>query len=76
MVASRNRRIEEHSVLIASFRIRKDLVKACSKTSPSASNVFWAGGGIATFRQFELDAILHSIGVGTAGSNTITVAGK
>ena len=26
------------------FRIRKEFVKACSKTSPSASEVFWAGG--------------------------------
>ena len=35
--------------MIASFRRRKDLVKAPSKASLSASNVFWAGGGIATF---------------------------
>ena len=49
MVASRNRRTEEHKFLIASFRIRKDLVKACSKASPSASKVFCAGGGIAKF---------------------------
>jgi hypothetical protein len=49
MVASRNRRTEEHKLFIASFRIRKDLVKACSKASPSASKVFWAGGGIVTF---------------------------
>jgi hypothetical protein len=49
MVASRKRRTEEHRLLIASSRIRKDFVKACSKISPSASNVFWAGGGIATF---------------------------
>jgi hypothetical protein len=38
-----------HKLLIASFRTRKDLVKACSKTWPSASNVFWAGGAIVTF---------------------------
>ena len=49
MVASRKRRTEEHKLLIASFRILKDFVKACSKASPSASKVFWAGGGIATF---------------------------
>jgi hypothetical protein len=28
-------------LLIASFRIRKDFVSACSKASPSASKVFW-----------------------------------
>ena len=49
MVASRKRRTEEHRLLIASLRIRKDFVKACFKISPSASNVFWAGGGMATF---------------------------
>jgi hypothetical protein len=53
MVASRNRRIEEHKLLIASFRRCKVFVKACSKASPSASNVFWAGGGIATFPASE-----------------------
>jgi len=36
-----------------SFQIRKDLVNACSKISPSASKVFWAGGGIATFPKFD-----------------------
>jgi hypothetical protein len=41
MVASRKRCIEEHKVLIASSRILKDFVKACSKISPSASKVFW-----------------------------------
>src|ERR1700675_120441 len=46
MVASRKRRTDEQRLLIASFRIRKDFVKACSKTSPSASKVFLAGGGI------------------------------
>src|SRR5580700_11017867 len=50
MVASRKRRTDEHRFLIASFRIRKDFVRACSKASPSASKVFWAGGGIATFQ--------------------------
>jgi hypothetical protein len=35
---------KKHKLFIASFRIRKDFVKACSKTSPSASEVFWAGG--------------------------------
>jgi hypothetical protein len=37
----------------STLRIRRDLVRACSKTSPSASNVFWAGGGIAMFRASE-----------------------
>ena len=32
---------------MASFRIRKDFVNACSKGSPSASKVFWVGGVIA-----------------------------
>jgi hypothetical protein len=49
MVASRKRRTEEHKLLIASFRKCKDFVRACSKTSPSASKVFWAGGRIVTF---------------------------
>src|ERR1700730_18821496 len=49
MVASRNRRTEEHKLLIVSLRILRDFVKACSKASPSASKVFWTGGGIATF---------------------------
>src|ERR1700730_13009124 len=31
------------------FRIRKNIVRAFSKISPSASNVLCAGGGIATF---------------------------
>ena len=31
---------------------------------------------LPTFRQLKLDAIHHRIGVGTAGSNTITVAGQ
>jgi hypothetical protein len=53
MVASRNRRTEEHRLLIASFRIRKDFVKACSNASPSASNVLWTGDGIATFPTSE-----------------------
>src|ERR1700686_2723802 len=53
MVASRNRRTEEHKLLIASFRIRKDFVRACSKAAPSASKVFWAGGGIVTFPASE-----------------------
>jgi hypothetical protein len=53
MVASRKRRTEEHKLLIASLRILKDFVKACSKASPSASKVFWAGGGIATFPESE-----------------------
>jgi hypothetical protein len=43
------RRTEEHRLLMASFRIRRDFVKASSTTSPSASKVFYAGGGIATF---------------------------
>jgi hypothetical protein len=53
MLASRNRRTDEHRLLIASFRIRKDFVKACSKASPSASKVFWAGGGIVMFPASE-----------------------
>jgi hypothetical protein len=53
MVASRKRRTEEHKLLIASFRIRKDLDKACSKASPSASNVFWAGAGMEMFPASE-----------------------
>ena len=40
MVASRKRRTEEHRLLSASFRRRKDFLKACSKASPSTSNVF------------------------------------
>src|ERR1700680_845841 len=47
--APRKRRTEEHRLLIASFRLRKDFVRAFSKISPSASNVFCADGGIATF---------------------------
>jgi hypothetical protein len=31
IVASRNRRTEEHKLLMASFRIRKDFVKECFK---------------------------------------------
>jgi hypothetical protein len=34
--------------LIASLRILKAFVKACSRASPSASKVFWTGGGIAS----------------------------
>jgi hypothetical protein len=49
MVASRKRRTEEHKLLIASLRILKAFVKACCRASPSASKVFWTGGGIATF---------------------------
>src|SRR5271165_2435901 len=49
MVASRKRRTEVHRLLIASFRIWKDLVKVCSKISPSTSNVLCPGGGIGTF---------------------------
>ena len=36
-MASRKRRTEEHKLLIASSRILKNFVKACSKISPSAS---------------------------------------
>src|SRR3984957_691670 len=53
MVASRKRRTDEHRLLIASLRILRDFVKACSRASPSASKVFWAGGGIATFPASE-----------------------
>jgi len=53
MVASRNGRTEEHKLLMASFRIRKDFVNARVKDSPSASRVFWAGGGIAMFPSSE-----------------------
>src|ERR1700726_175219 len=53
MVASRKRRTDEDRLLIASFRRCKVFVKACSKTSPSASKVFWAGGGIVTFPASE-----------------------
>src|SRR5271165_897199 len=49
MVASRNRRTEEHRLLMASFRARKHFVRACSKISPSALNVFCFGAGMATF---------------------------
>src|ERR1700736_771299 len=37
----------------SALRIRRDFVKACSKTSPSASKVFWAGGGMAMFPASE-----------------------
>jgi hypothetical protein len=53
MVASRKRRTEEHKLLIASLRCRRDFVKAYSKASPSASNLFWAGGGIVMFPASE-----------------------
>ena len=49
MVASRNRLTAERRLLMASLRIRRDFVKAYSKISPSASNVFWADGGIVVF---------------------------
>ncbi|MEA2544368.1 MAG: hypothetical protein QOH35_5734, partial [Acidobacteriaceae bacterium] len=43
-------RTDEHRLFITSLRIRKDFLKACSKASPSASKVFWAGGWIAHFQ--------------------------
>jgi hypothetical protein len=52
-IASRNRRTDEHKLLIASFRIGKDFVKACSKPSPSASKIFWAGAGVSMFPAAE-----------------------
>jgi hypothetical protein len=50
---SRKRRTDEHRLLMASFRIRRDFVRAYSKISPSASNVFCAGGGIAVLPRSE-----------------------
>jgi hypothetical protein len=38
--STQKRRTEEHRLVIASFRRRKDFLKACSNASPSASNVF------------------------------------
>ena len=50
MVESRKRRTEEHKLLMASFRIRKDFVRACSNASPSAAKVFWAVVGSQRFQ--------------------------
>jgi hypothetical protein len=44
MAASGNRRAEEHRLLIASFRSQGFSSEHVLKISPSASNVFWAGG--------------------------------